>query len=155
MTTDEQIPPMSTMKLAAARMLFKNKSIFLIDDTSMLGPIGLGHINQRMQEITGCYDLPFGGKFVILTGDASQLQPVASKSLYCSAQNHQNLANPNSHNITPSSIGSELFSRFSMFELTEQMRTTDATQIKLINQLRDPTNNKPIDDDVLKQLIKQ
>jgi DNA replication protein DnaC len=53
MTTDAKLPPMSPIKLAAARITFHGKNIFLIDEASMLGPIGLAHIDQRLKEITG------------------------------------------------------------------------------------------------------
>ena len=53
MTTDAKLPPMSPIKLAAARITFHGKHIFLIDEASMLGPIGLAHIDQRLKEITG------------------------------------------------------------------------------------------------------
>ena len=152
MNKDEQLPPMPVIKMASARLSFHNKNIFLIDEMSMLGPIGLGHINQRLQEITNCFDRPFGGLMVILSGDAYQLQPVCSKSLYSSVVKQHDLIDLKSKGITPSSIGSELFSRFVMFELTEQMRTDDVNHISLINHLRDPSIKSPINDEVIKRL---
>ena len=48
----------------------------------MLGPIGLGLIDQRLKEITGCNDKPFGGLTVILSGDPYQLQKKKKQSVY-------------------------------------------------------------------------
>jgi hypothetical protein len=53
MTTDAKLTPMSPIKLAAARITFHGKQIFLINEASMLGPIGLAHNDQRLKEITG------------------------------------------------------------------------------------------------------
>jgi DNA replication protein DnaC len=52
-TTDKFLPPMTPMKLAATRIFFKNKNNFLVDEASMLGPIGLALIHQRLQEVKG------------------------------------------------------------------------------------------------------
>lgn len=85
----------------------------------MLGPIGLAHINQRMQEITGCHDRPFGRLAVILSGDPYQLQPVGSKSLYSSVVDDPDLINRKLRSICPSTIGASLFSQFFLYVLTE------------------------------------
>ena len=90
-------------------------------------------------------DLPFGGLTVILSGDAYQMQPIGAKSLFCSVVDQRNLMHYKSPEIRPSTVGAELFSRFILFELTEQMRTGDADQISLISKLRDPHLTQPIE----------
>ena len=144
---------MSPVQLAAAKLLFAKKHIFLIDEISMLGPIGLAHIDQRLRQITGVADQPFGGLLVILCGDPYQLQPISSKSLFTAVVETHNLTtNINNPQITPSTIGAELFSRFTMFQLTQQMRVHDKSHIALINKLRNPDTTTPINDDVIHYL---
>lgn len=75
---------------------------------------------------------------MILSSDAYQMQPIGAKSLFCSVVDQRNLMHSASPEIRPSTVGAELFSRFVLFELMEQMRTGDADQTALISQLRDP-----------------
>ena len=100
-------------------------------------------------------DLPFGGLTVILSGDAYQMQPIGAKSLFCSVVDQRNLMHYKSPEIRPSTVGAELFSRFILFELTEQMRTGDADQISLISKIRDPHLTQPIDDEVVQKMTEK
>lgn len=145
MITDKMLPPMSQMKLAAVKHLFVNKHIFLIDEISIVGLIGLGLIDQRLKEITGYTDRSFGGLAVVLSGDPFQLQPVNSKSLFTAA-----VDNKKKHPaITPSRIGTGPFTRFTLNELSDQMRTDDPKHITIINTLRNPQLRNPIDDNII------
>ena len=120
----------------------------------MLGPIGLGLIDQRLKEITGCNDKPFGGLTVILSGDPYQLQQKKAKCLFSAAVDTKEISK-NSTNpvITPSTIGAELFTRFVIFELSQQMRTDDPEHIELINKMRNSLIRNPIDDNVIRSLM--
>jgi hypothetical protein len=100
-------------------------------------------------------DLPLGGLTVILSGTGYQMQPIGEKSLLCSAVDRRNLMHSASPQIRPSTVGAELFSRFVLFELTEQMRTGDADQMALISTLRDPRLTKPIDEEVVQKLTEK
>jgi hypothetical protein len=75
------------------------------------------------------------------------MQPIGAKSLFCAVVDQRNLMHYTSPEKSPSTVGAELFSRFILFELTEQMRTGDADQISLISKLRDPHLTQPIDDE--------
>jgi hypothetical protein len=75
------------------------------------------------------------------------MQPIGAKSLFCAVVDQRNLMHYTSTEIRPSTVSAELFFRFILFELTEQMRTGDADQISLISKLRDPHLTQPIDDE--------
>ena len=54
----------------------------IIDEYSMMSQVAFGWVDRRCKQATGCNDRVFGGKSLILTGDAGQLPPVADKPLY-------------------------------------------------------------------------
>ncbi|CAB3986136.1 ATP-dependent DNA helicase PIF1 [Paramuricea clavata] len=59
-----------------------NIGYIISDEYSMLGQVTFGWIDKRCKQATGYNDKVFGGRSLILTGDPSQLPPVADKPLY-------------------------------------------------------------------------
>ena len=72
----------------------------------------MGWIDCRCRQAAGLKQLMFGGKSIILVGDAVQLPPVGDKPLY--------------HSKPPNDIGQQGFIAYSMFnnvvELTKNQR---------------------------------
>ena len=62
--------------LNTVRMKFRNLSVLLIDEISLVGNNMLKQVNLRLQEITGLKEIDFGGIHVIVFGDLFQLKPV-------------------------------------------------------------------------------
>ena len=61
----------------------------LIDEYSMLGQSTLGWVDRQCRQATGLKDQLFGGKSMILSGDAGQLPPVCDKPLYHSKPSNE------------------------------------------------------------------
>jgi hypothetical protein len=107
--------------LAAKRL--EGKDVFLVDEVSMIGPVMLGLIDQRLKEITGNGDKDFGGMGVVLTGDFFQLPPVVPKmSLYKSVVETFEYGTPIFPAATPGDVGTRLFRHFDVLSFTQQQR---------------------------------
>jgi len=64
---------------------FGDKDFIIFDEVSMINPILLGEVSQRLcQTLNVDGSKFFGGKNIILVGDFFQLKPVAGKALYTS-----------------------------------------------------------------------
>jgi ATP-dependent DNA helicase PIF1 len=61
---------------------FKNVSLVVIDEISMVGLKTLYWIDQRLRQIAGKMHLRFGGISVLLVGDFAQLPPVGDTPLF-------------------------------------------------------------------------
>ena len=72
-----------------------NIGYIIIDEYSMLGQVTFGWLDKRCKQATGYNDKVFGGKSLILTGNPSQLPPVADKPLY-----HAKLSNAVGEQLT-------------------------------------------------------
>ena len=55
---------------------------FFPDEMSMISPLRLFQIDQRLRQATGQKDQLFGGISLIMMGDYAQLPPVCDKALY-------------------------------------------------------------------------
>lgn len=69
-------------KLEGVRERLHGVGYILLDEHSMLDCRALCAISARCCEALGCYEKPFGGLNVILSGDFAQLPPVKGSSLY-------------------------------------------------------------------------
>jgi len=78
---DRRLPPLTGPQLKEARDKFKNVAILLLDELSMVNPVMLGHIHQRLGEILEKPGLPFGGMSIVAFCDFFQLPPTSGKSL--------------------------------------------------------------------------
>ena len=107
------------------RSKYKNLSVVIIDEISMVSNSMLSFINQRLQELTGSR-VPFGGVSIIAVGDLYQLKPVSGDWIF----------NDLTHDAT--SLANNLWKEhFSVFELTEIMRQKDDMEFaELLNRLR-------------------
>ena len=73
---------LSFESLQAYRNGFVNIHVVFIDEISMIGA-GIFHsINERMKQITGQHEMPFGGMDVIFCGDLRQLPPVRTSAIF-------------------------------------------------------------------------
>jgi hypothetical protein len=62
--------------------LFSGVKCVIIDEISMIGSDLFHRVDQRLHEITGVYDQPFGGLHMIFCGDFKQLPPVNARPIY-------------------------------------------------------------------------
>ncbi|XP_033759145.1 uncharacterized protein LOC117341405 [Pecten maximus] len=112
-------------ELNTYRTKYRNLSVVIIDEISMVGNKLLAFIHERLQQLTGTKQ-DFGGVSIIAVGDLYQLSPVGDswifKDLSCPGQG----------------LAKNLWKdHFSMFELTEIMRQKDDIEFsKLLNRLR-------------------
>ena len=63
-------------RLNTFRAKYRELSVIIIDEISMVSKVKLAFIDQRLQQLTGS-NKPFGGLTIIAVGDLYQLQPVA------------------------------------------------------------------------------
>ncbi|XP_069105156.1 uncharacterized protein [Argopecten irradians] len=124
-------------ELNTYRTKYRNLSVIIIDEISMVGNKLLAFIHERLQQLTGTKQ-DFGGVSIIAVGDLYQLSPVGDswifKDLSCPGQG----------------LAKNLWKEhFTMFELTEIMRQKDDLKFsELLNRLR---HNQLTNED--KQLI--
>ncbi|XP_062590040.1 uncharacterized protein LOC134251654 [Saccostrea cucullata] len=130
---------MSADELNSFRTKYRNLSVVIIDEISMVGNNMLSFINDRLQQLTGRKQ-DFGGISIIAVGDLYQLPPVGDKWIF------KDLSNPGQ------SLASNLWhEHFYMHELTEIMRQKDDLRFaEVLNRLRE---NKMTEED--KELISQ
>ncbi|XP_061196513.1 uncharacterized protein LOC133204782 [Saccostrea echinata] len=130
---------MSADELNSFRTKYRNLSVVIIDEISMVGNNMLTFINDRLQQLTGKRQ-DFGGISIIAVGDLYQLPPVGDKWIF------KDLSNPFQ------SLAKNLWhEHFHMHELTEIMRQKDDLRFaEMLNRLRE---NKMTDED--KELISQ
>ena len=127
-------------------------ALLIIDEVSCVTGAMLAHINQRLQQIMGCYEIPFGGLSVLLMGDMFQLPPVKGQPIHQEivqyALQHKEIPGKTKMKIPdandPSFSGHMLFQLFKSVELTKQMRAADDMEhSEFLNQMRYPQVNKP------------
>lgn len=130
---------MTADELNSFRTKYRNLSVVIIDEISMVGNNMLTFINDRLQQLTGRKQ-DFGGISIIAVGDLYQLPPVGDKWIF------KNLSNPGQ------SLAKNLWQEhFYMHELTEIMRQKDDLRFaEMLNRLRE---NNMTDED--KELISQ
>ena len=107
------------------RSKYRNLSVVIIDEISMVSNTMLNFIDQRLQELKGTR-IPFGGISIIAVGDLYQLKPVSGGWIF----------NDMKHDAT--SLSRNLWKEyFKSFELTEIMRQKDDIAFAhLLNRLR-------------------
>ena len=64
------------------RNAFANVRIVFIDEISMIDPGILHTVNERLKNILGEHDVPFGGTDIVFCGDLRQLSPVCQLAIY-------------------------------------------------------------------------
>lgn len=139
-------------KLAKLRTEFDNVKVLVIDETSMVTSTFLAHISNRLQDITGQTDLPFGGLSVLLLGDMYQLKPIGGRPLYNDVLDRSRLLKRYSPTC-PRITGIDLFVQFKLKVFTQQMRASgDQVQTAFIQRLRDPSVSQPINDEIIRQM---
>ncbi|XP_069109665.1 ATP-dependent DNA helicase PIF1-like [Argopecten irradians] len=112
-------------ELNSLRTKFRNLSVVIIDEISMVGNKLLTFINERLQQVKG-KKTDFGGISVIAVGDLYQLQPVADSWIF------KDLSSPGQ------GLATNLWKKhFKVFELDEIMRQKgDVPFTELLNRLR-------------------
>ena len=110
---------------------YKDLSVLIVDEVSMVGNEMLSFLYQRLQEIKNSQE-PFGGLHIILVGDLFQLRPVGDGWIFANARSDYASLAPNLWK-----------SHFTMFELTEIMRQKDDAQFaELLNRIREGKQTK-------------
>ena len=127
---------MSCDNLNTFRSKYRNLSVVIIDEISMVSNSMLNFIDQRLQELKGTRK-PFGGVSIIAVGDLYQLKPVSGDWIF------------NNSKKGAESLSLNLWKEyFTMFELTEIMRQKDDLDFaELLNRLR---HNSLTEADMLK-----
>ncbi|KAK3097672.1 hypothetical protein FSP39_011969 [Pinctada imbricata] len=124
---------MSSDELNTFRMKYRNLSVVIIDEISMVGGKMLSFIDCRLKQLTAT-NKPFGGISIIAVGDLFQLQPVGDSWIFSDLSDGSQ------------ALATNLWKEhFGIFELTQIMRQKDDMNFaNLLNRLR--TNNLTEDD---------
>lgn len=134
--------PIASDKLRALRKKFSNVRLLIIDEISMVPVDLLGHVNHRLQVITGNAEL-FGGLVVVVTGDFDQLPPCTDPGL--AARLMQTVLSGES--VPAASAAASALSAFracTTYFLTEQHRCADEAWKKILDDCRSSGNLAPI-----------
>jgi hypothetical protein len=134
--------PIASDKLRALRKKFSNVRLLIIDEISMVPVDLLGHVNHRLQVITGRAEL-FGGLVVVVTGDFDQLPPCTDPGL--AARLMQTVLSGES--VPAASAAASALSAFracTTYFLTEQHRCADEAWKKILDDCRSSGNLAPI-----------
>ena len=118
--------PLTDDKRNTLKTKYRNLSVLIVDEVSMVGDGMLNYLFVRLHEIKGNRE-PFGGVHVILVGDLYQLRPVADGWIFAnSSEDNASLA-PNLWQTY-----------FTVYELTVIMRQRDdAPFAELLNRIRE------------------
>lgn len=112
--------------LNTLRVKYRDLSIVIIDEVSMVGNKMLSLINECLQTIKGNQRQLFGGVSIILIGDLYQLKPVMDKWIFADLEQHMG---PLATNLWTS--------LFTVHELSEIMRQKDDKDFaELLNRMR-------------------
>lgn len=116
---------MSADELNSFRTKYRNLSVVIVDEFSMVGNNMLTFLNERLQQLTGRKQ-DFVGISVIAVGDLYQLAPVCDKWIF------KYLSNPSQ------GLAKNLWQEhFQMHELTEIVRQKDDLRFtEMLNRLR-------------------
>ncbi|MCG7875518.1 MAG: AAA family ATPase [Candidatus Thiodiazotropha endolucinida] len=107
------------------RSKYRDLSVVIIDEISMVSNSMLNFIDQRLQALKGTRT-PFGGVSIIAVGDLYQLKPVSGDWIFNDMKNDAAALSRN--------LWKDLFT---MFELTEIMRQKDDLEFaEMLNRLR-------------------
>ena len=118
---------LSDDKRNTLRTKYRNLSVLIVDEVSMVGNGMLNILHHRLQEIKCNYNQPFGGVHIILVGDLFQLRPVGDSWIFADLKEGY------------TSLATNLWqTHFSVYELTEIMRQKDDhTFAELLNRVRE------------------
>ena len=118
--------PLDSDSLNTLRVKYKNLSVLMIDEVSMVGHGMLNFISERLKQIKNS-NKPFGNVSVIVIGDLFQLKPVFDRWIF------ENLA------AQYGALATNLWKdHFQMYELTEIMRQKDDLEFaNMLNRLRE------------------
>jgi hypothetical protein len=119
--------------------------LIIIDEISYISPEVLGQIDNRLRQLMGKPECPFGETSVLLMGDFFRLPPVGTRYTLFEACNKifsEEIELEESSG--PRTRGAVLFSKFKKFELLQQMRAAlDVNHTDMLNQMRIPRPGKP------------
>jgi len=165
------LQPLNFDRRALMEKRFEGSDVFLIDEVSMVNPILLGHVNQRLCELSGNAE-PFGGKCVLICGDFFQLPPTVPKTplfkvalLRAIQARLQGDTSPQGIRAmrgfekcqyaigTPGDVGGSLFDRFRLVPFAVQKRAEgDPVQKRNVEQLRDVSVEFPVTAEVINSM---
>ncbi|XP_065082636.1 uncharacterized protein LOC135705014 [Ochlerotatus camptorhynchus] len=103
------------------RHSFANIRLIIVDEISMIGANIFNTIHTRLQSITSNYDVPFGGKDMILCGDFRQLPPVNAR--------------PPFKPVNTSIGGAVLWQTLHYFPLRQVMRQSDVEFSSILTKI--------------------
>jgi hypothetical protein len=146
-SSNSKLQSLRADQLTKARYRFDNACLLIIDEMSMIDTTMLDHISTRLQQITECND-DFGGIPIILMGDMFQLPPAAGESMYKTIFKKFTVESV----LKPSQNGCLLFTSFTYYELTMQMRSKDLNHSQLIYNMRNIPDFKQVAQALLQHL---
>lgn len=114
---------LSFENVALYRTLFRNVKVVFVDECSMISAQLLHQIDNRLKQINGIYDIPFGGLDIIFIGDLRQLPPVFATPIY--------------RPIKTSLSGTALWGGLQYYKLEEVMRQSNALFSKTLTKIGD------------------
>ncbi|CAD6220905.1 GSCOCG00011595001-RA-CDS [Cotesia congregata] len=113
--------PLSIEVAQQYRSLFKYVRVLIIDEISMIGAELLSQIDSRLKQISGNFEVNFGGLDIILIGDLRQLPPVRATPIY--------------KQIKRQIAGSTLWRGLKFFELNEVMRQANQSFATILTKI--------------------
>ena len=116
---------MSASKESTLNFTYENLECGFIDEISMVGANKLSRVNFRLQDIRGSKDF-MGGIPIITTGDFGQLPPVGDQMIW----------KPSNLDGRPSISSNFWDDNFSIYFLTEKMRTKDEQFAETCDKVR-------------------
>lgn len=105
------------------RALLKFVKVLIIDEVSMIGAELLEQIDSRLKQITGRFNINFGGLDIIFIGDLRQLPPVRATHIY--------------KQIKRRMTGPTLWRGLKFFELTEVVRQSNVMFATALTKIGD------------------
>jgi hypothetical protein len=150
---NERLEPLPIAERAVMTRAFKEVLIFVMDEISLMNPVMLSHVHQRLCEIRD-FDAPMGGIATLLLGDARQLPATGGIDLFTGLVNARLLGTAPLPG-TPAAHGLDLFESFTFKELHVNHRCLSGNPHLSVNPhldvLRHIVNGglQPIDDRVI------
>ncbi|XP_037558151.1 uncharacterized protein LOC119435325 [Dermacentor silvarum] len=112
--------------LNSFRTAFTNVKCVIVDECSMMSSNTLARVDDRLRQITGNYNDPFGGLDFIMCGDLRQLPPVRSSEVYKRSKTRNNIFNTH---VT--------WHHLSYFPLVQVVRQSDAIFSAALSKIGD------------------
>ena len=128
------------------------KSLLIIDEISVQGPVHLALLDQHLRDVRND-QRPFGGMATLLIGDFFQLSSLFSESFYTVMMRNFVTHTENRADChLPQHAGCLLFMKFIYTVFHANNRTNEVERIENIEHMRDPSLFPPINQKIIRSL---